>query len=365
MISLNLFYMHIARKKVIYLDQNFISDIAKLSLEDKRGLVKPELQRVFGAIKHGADEEKFLAPTGWIHELETAAEKNPQLRDAIRSHQGYIGQVDLRPSWEIKNVQFLNALLSNRGITGESTEPWRDAFRDNPDKRMENFKIDVHFPDLGLGELSKESAASLQSIRDSGVNEAEQYKLEIEASRKHYKNLLHTDFGWALRKYSIPIDIAEHFVDSEDFSRIPNIDIFSQLWSRVLADTNRKRGIQGDYNDIEFLSLYLPYCNVIATDHYMKTQVESLKLDQQYGCRVFSMRGDGLDQLASYLEKLRRVTPPANQSLFSVLAIMEKKQAGFSVEFLKKLGLARSKFQGTGEYWLVHMSYPKRFSPFT
>jgi hypothetical protein len=85
---------NVGRKVVIYLDQNFISDKAKLSLDDKKGLVKPDLQKIFNVIKLGTDEEKFIASTGWVQELETAAEQNPELRDAIRSHQGYIGQVD-------------------------------------------------------------------------------------------------------------------------------------------------------------------------------------------------------------------------------------------------------------------------------
>ncbi|MEX2411293.1 MAG: hypothetical protein WD607_07945 [Candidatus Paceibacterota bacterium] len=45
-------------KTIIYLDQNFISDIAKLSFEDKKGKVKvkPALQNIFRAIKDGVDE---------------------------------------------------------------------------------------------------------------------------------------------------------------------------------------------------------------------------------------------------------------------------------------------------------------------
>lgn len=71
--------MKAEQKVVIYLDQNFISDIAKLSLEGKKEKVKPELQKVFDTIKAGVDEEKFLSPDGWIHDLETAAEKSPVL----------------------------------------------------------------------------------------------------------------------------------------------------------------------------------------------------------------------------------------------------------------------------------------------
>ncbi len=343
--------MNIAQKKVIYLDQNFISDIAKMSLDEKKDKIKPELKKIFDIISAGVKEEKFLSPKSWIHEQETAAEKNQQLREAIRSNQGFVGQVELKPSREIKNTQFYNALLAYFKIKDKNEESWKEAFQDNPDKRMENFKIEVHMPDLGLSKLLPETLNSLQEIRESDVNEHNQYKLEVAESRKYYKKLLLADFSWVFKKYSITIERAEEFIDSDEFIKIPNINIFCMLWSRILSDKNRKRGIEGDYNDVEFLSLYLPYCGVIATDHYMKTQIESLQLDSVYGCKLFSMKGTGLQEFTTYLEQLKLNTPPANQSLFSVLAVMKGKNKVFSIEFLKKMSLAQSKFQNTGKNW--------------
>lgn len=338
-------------KTIVYLDQNFISDIAKLSLEDKKDLVKPILQNVFDIIKTGVDEEKFLAPDGWIHAIETAAESNPILKDAIYSYQGYLGQTSLNPPWEIKNAQFTDSLLDYFKIKQDEGEKWRSAFRENPNRRMENFKIDVHFPDLGLGSLSRESAEALLKIRQSGVNEKKQYQDEIIATRKHYKTLLRTDYGWVLRKHNIDVDKAEGFIDSDEFTQIPNIDIFCQLWSRNLADKDRKRGIEGDYNDIEFLSVYMPYCDVIATDNYMKTMLQSLKFDEKYNCHLFSMKRDDLTAMVAFLEEERKRKMPANKSLFSVLCIMAKDRPTYSIKFLQKLNLARGKFQNTGKYW--------------
>ena len=338
-------------KTIIYLDQNFISDIAKLSLEDKKNLVKPILQKVFSVIKAGVDEEKFLAPDGWIHAIETAAGNDPALKDAIYSYQGYLGQTSLNPPWEIKNSQFVNALLDYLKIRQDEQEMWRSAFRENPNRRMENFKIDVRFPDFGLGSLSKESIEALLKIRESGVNEKKQYQDEIEATRKHYKTLLRTDYAWVLRKHNIAVDTAEKFIDSHEFTQIPNIDIFCLLWSRNLADKARKRGVEGDYNDIEFLSIYMPYCDVIATDNYMKTMLQSLEFDKKYNCHLFSMKENDLNGMITFLEEERGRRQPANKSLFSVLSVMAEEKPAYSIKFLKKLNLAQGKFQGTGKYW--------------
>lgn len=338
-------------KTIIYLDQNFISDISKLSLEDKKDRVKPVLQKVFDAIKIGVDEEKFLSPDGWVHAIETAAESNPALKSAIYSYQGYLGQTSLNPPWEIKNSQFVNALLNHFEIKQDESKTWRSAFRENPNRRMENFKIDVHLPDFGLGSLDKGTAEALQKIRESGVDENKQYQAEIDAMRKHYKTLLQTDYSWVLRKYNIAVDKAEKFIDSYEFTQIPNIDIFCQLWSKSLADKARKRGVEGDYNDIEFLSVYMPYCDVIAADNYMKTILQSLKFDEKYNCRLFSMKEDDLNGMVAFLETERNRRQPANKSLFSVLAVMAKEKPSYSIKFLQKLSLAQGKFQGTGKYW--------------
>ncbi len=338
-------------KTIIYLDQNFISDISKLSLENKKDRVKPILKKVFDVIKIGVDEEKFLSPDGWIHAIETAAESNPALKNAIHSHQGYLGQTSLNPPWEIKNSQFVNALLNYFKIEQDEREMWRSAFRENPNRRMENFKIDVHLPNFGLGSMEKSTAEALQKIRDSGVDEKKQYQAEIEATRKHYKTLVRSDYSWVLRKYNIAVDKAEEFIDSHEFTQIPNIDIFCQLWSKSLADKERKRGVKGDYNDIEFLSVYMPYCDVIATDNYMKTILQLLKFDEKYNCLLFSMKEDDLNRMVVFLEEERNRRQPANKSLFSVLAVMANEKPAYSIRFLQKLNLAQGKFLGTGKYW--------------
>jgi len=338
-------------KTIIYLDQNFISDIAKFDLADKKDKVRPALRAVFDAIKAGVDEEKFLSPDGWIHAIETAAESNPELRSAIGSYQAYLGQTSLNPPWEIKSSQFVNALLAYCGIQSDERETWRTAFRENPNRRMENFRITVSMPDLGLGGLSDNSLASLQKIRESGVKAETQYQAEIIATRKHYKMLIRTDYKYELSRHGVSVERAEEFIDSEAFAEVPNIDIFCRLWSRSLADKERKRGIEGDYNDIEFLSVYLPYCAVIATDHYMKTTVVSLGLDKKYGCLVFSMKEDDLGKMLKFLDEERAKKVPASTSLFSILCVMAKSKPVYEVSFLKKLSLARNKFQRTGKYW--------------
>ncbi|MCE9643422.1 MAG: hypothetical protein K8Q97_03875 [Candidatus Andersenbacteria bacterium] len=338
-------------KLIIYLDQNFISDIAKQSLEDKKDKVKPLLKDFFEVIKSGVDNEQFVSPDSWIHKIETAAENDPELQEAIHSYQGYLGQISFTLPQEIQKTQFEKAVLSYFNIQPVDKEDWKEAFRENPDKRMENYKIDI-LMDIGNSlAVSAATIQNLQKIRESGVSEKVQYKAEIEASRKHYKELIRRDFLPILEQYSISIEQAEEFIDSNEFTQIPNIDIFCHLWSRCLADKGRKTGVEGDYNDIQLLSTYLPYCDLLATDNYMKTMVKEFKIDQQYSCQVISMKEGELNEAIDFLEQEQIERPPANQSLFSVLCTKANEIQAYSVEFLRKLSLASNKFHRTGKYW--------------
>jgi hypothetical protein len=264
-------------KLIIYLDQNFISDIAKL----KSGIntnVKIGLNELFEIIKLGVNEEKFIVPDSWSIKTETAAVLEPKLIKSIRTYLKYLGQVSLNHRQEIVDRQFTDALLDYINKPSENKRPWEPAFRDNPDKRMQNFDVDVTFPhmDLNLG-----GTATLQKIRDSGVNFQKQYNEEIAAHRKSYKLKLDSDYKYFLLHHSIEKSIAEEFIDSSEFTEIPNIDIYTKLWSRDLSKKGRK-GKESDFCDIDSLSAYMPYCDIMAIDHYMMTNVKDLNLDKKY-----------------------------------------------------------------------------------
>lgn len=336
-----------AKKLIIYLDQNFISDIAKLktNINDK---VKPRVGLLFTEIKEGVDEEKFVVPDSFIIKTETAAFVNKKLIKATRNHQKYLGQTSLNTYWEIANVQFEDHLLNffNKKQYSQRKD-WEFIFRENPDKRMQNFDIDVSFKNFNF---SDNSVNILQQIRDSGVKYKDQYKKEIESSKKVYKNKLKSDYIYLLNRYNISIEEAEKFIDSDDFINIPNIDIFCQLWAKDLSHKERK-GKNSDSNDIDMLSAYLPYCDVIATDNYMKDLIESLNLDSKYKCRIFSLKNDSLNDFISFLKKEKEERQPANRSLFSIVCTKPKNKEFFDAEFIDKINLARNKFLNTGKYF--------------
>ncbi|MCH7605255.1 hypothetical protein IID24_04690, partial [Patescibacteria group bacterium] len=91
-----------SEKMVIYLDQNFLSEIAKH--KDPRKNTRPEFERIFELLHDGFREEKLVVPKSWFHKLETSL--SPQLREIIRKYQGFLGQIDLQHPHHVYTFQF-------------------------------------------------------------------------------------------------------------------------------------------------------------------------------------------------------------------------------------------------------------------
>ncbi|MEA2097526.1 MAG: hypothetical protein U9P70_00380 [Patescibacteria group bacterium] len=283
---------------------------------------------------------------------------NKELIKATRNYQKYLGQTSLNTHWEIANVQFEDCLLNffNKKQCSQRKD-WEFIFRENPDKRMQNFDIDVSFKNFNF---SDNSINILQQIRKSGVKYKDQHKKEIASSRKVYKNKLKYDYIYLLNHHNISIEEAEEFIDSDGFANISNIDIFCQLWAKDLSHKERK-GKNSDSNDIDMLSAYLPYCDIIATDNYMKGLIESLNLDSKYECRIFSLKDNSLNDFIFFLKEERKKRQPANRSLFSVVCIKPKNKDFFDAEFIDKINLARNKFLRTGKHFNKDVYVPILF----
>ena len=48
---------------------------------------------------------------------------------------------------------------------GDKEETWKSAFKENPNKRMRNFNINIHLPHI-FGRLDQQSVIALQKIRE-------------------------------------------------------------------------------------------------------------------------------------------------------------------------------------------------------
>lgn len=132
-----------------------------------------------------------------------------------------------------------------------------------------------------MGKLARESI-SQQLQRDS--------LLDKLRALDRYNELV--DLSDRLREIGINTDKPEvmNFMESEELCNIPFVNINGSIWAAIAqyGCQGRKRG-KGDFYDVPVLAIALPYCDVIATDGFMKEiVVKKFHFDEKYECKVFS-----------------------------------------------------------------------------
>lgn len=99
------------------------------------------------------------------------------------------------------------------------------------------------------------------------------------------------------------------------------VGISSRLWSRVLTKFPTRQIKTGDATDIEVLSMYLPYMDVVGTDAFMATQLSNLEIDKEHHVRVFNAKTESFKAFCDYLWDYLKNTPPANRATISVFVL--------------------------------------------
>jgi len=132
-----------------------------------------------------------------------------------------------------------------------------------------------------MGKLAQESIAQ-QLQRDSPLDKL--------SALDRYNELV--DLLNRLREIGINIDNFEvmNFMESKELLNIPFVDINGSIWAAIAeyCGQGRKRR-KGDFYDAPILATALPYCDVIATDGFMKEiVVKRFHFDEKYKCKIFS-----------------------------------------------------------------------------
>ena len=126
------------KKLLVYLDQNFISEMAKADINPN---VRPEFKTLFGLLSKGFGEEKLVVPQSWFHDVETSL--TPPLKTRIVNYQNYLGQINLHGPDHVRRFQ--QGRFLQRFLGQEDKDPFetRIAFHDDPDQRVKMFNITI------------------------------------------------------------------------------------------------------------------------------------------------------------------------------------------------------------------------------
>jgi hypothetical protein len=92
------------RKLLVYLDQNFISEMAKPA----HGRVRLDFRELYSILQKGFWNEQLVVLRSGFHDVETSLAGS--LKDAIRAKRSTLGHVDLASQWDIRKSQIVASL---------------------------------------------------------------------------------------------------------------------------------------------------------------------------------------------------------------------------------------------------------------
>lgn len=336
---INCFYMgKLSKKLIVYLDQNFISEMAKAEINQK---VNPLFSSIYELLHKGFVEEKIVVPSSFFHDLETSFA--PHLKERINQYQAYLGQIDMENEY---NVLTFQAGRAARKFLGEESElvDYRIAYHQDPDAKAEMFKVDVDLHPERWHSLADRVRTTdalekvKENVRNNNLTVNDQYKLELDATRTSFLESRKHSINWLFVNKQKKI---EDFVASNDFSEIPIFDISSRMWGKIFVDNiNRPIGT-GDQTDVEIISTALPYVDVFAGDTFMVNLIRQLGLDKKYNTVVFGASKQELAKLESFIKEYLENNKPVNRPVLSVFVVPDKKIREFDkcFDFFKDLGL--------------------------
>lgn len=338
-----------AKKLIVYLDQNFISEMAKA---DTNPVVNPQFKRIHELLHQGFIDEKLTVARSFFHEIETSL--SPTLKECITKHQGYMGQLDLLDRHTVEIFQVTSAAQRFFDPSSEPHNP-KSVYRNDPDERNEQFNIhvDLHLEKFPFYQAERVfTAQQLDAVRaliqKNKVSFTKQFELELDAASKAF-----ADNGWKQHNWLFKTaDRAKQFAYSTAYRGLPIVNIHAEMWAKVLGDFSGRPIKSSDSTDVEIISTYLPYVDVLATDSFMANLVRSLKLDVKHQAATFGANKQELDKLEAFLIDYLAKTPPVNQPSLSVFVLADAQIKSDCFEFFRELGNTAAWTESRRGYWI-------------
>lgn len=336
-------------KTIIYLDQNYLSNMAKAKLEFINNS-----DRLFWKDFHNSIKATVFRDSAIYPELEfqrKEARFNSRIYDTVCS---IINEV----SWDLYfndplNIAYNQILVSAFSFVGENPPPlesWRIPFNSDPhlpiaDRMEETGGIFIsyspsgesikearnrksQFKDKSINLLKRRQAKygsisnsqsvirSKQAVVDSLIGQLavnninEKAKDNAFLSKFTVLNDLHELHVLFKELNKIGIDIKDNkkamaFADTL-LDNCPFIDISGSIWAAITEYYKCGREpTGGDYYDSVILATVIPYCDIVTTDTFMKEiLVKRFKFDKKYNCKIFSENKEDRERLKNIVANM-------------------------------------------------------------
>jgi len=339
------------KKLLVYLDQNFLSEMSKADTHEK---VRPEFKDVYELLHQGFVDEKVVVPGSQLHDVESSLATH--LKDRIVSYQHYLGQVRLYRPDEIRNAQTSAAFERFAGRAAPDPLRPEAAFLDHPDQQVERFgiSVDAHLERHNFREGRHSTAKELEELRQRLLQKTVTYEAQVKVEQQAQRDEF---LGTYSRFCGPPSDDKLReltaFTQSNSFTRIALLSIEARLFAAILTRYAERKIKPSDTTDIEALSAYAPYMDVVCTDAFMAEQLRALRIAEEHGVSVFHAKTGSLRALKTFLETYLGGAAPIRRPSITAFILPPKTGRERSFEFFGQLGAAL-RAMGLNEYGEIY-----------
>jgi hypothetical protein len=290
-------------KRILYLDQNAISEMAKIGINDR---VRTDYKKLLQLLHREFHGGRLAVLRSMNHEAETTAAG--VLKDPIRKLFSSLSHTRLKHPRAIKEAQIVRAVWRciGDGDLGPTIN-FDDAFKSNPDDPPSLFDINVDSDRMFEGEALRRAdlAGKLDALRvrerNNGTTFDQLYKRELDAERIEIAS--HRLVHHIAARAAVSVQQVRDFTATNEFGDVPYVHLDVALTAKLLTHHSNRPIKPGDMPDFEALAAYLPYCDAFMTDKTAAAVAKAIAADTKYGCALFDATKSGVAAMISFLEE--------------------------------------------------------------
>jgi hypothetical protein len=304
--------------KIIYLDQNKWIDIARAYYGREDGKkFKPVLDRLQAKV----DSKEIIIPISAVHIIETARSVDKARRIRLAN---FISQLSksygILPYISVREQEITNAILIklgkqpiynigeiaiNRGmahILGMEL-PKVPLLPDYEKYLIEVNQLEPFIAKMMIDFISRELVEELKNEDIDAIADYEkarhlkneklskEMRLRVAIMEMAQDRIIPIIIEQLKKMSIIPRPFVDSFNDIMDwknfFFSMPTMDIYINL--HVLRDSDKGKPIhRNDTNDIAYLSIAVPYCDIVVTENYWAHQLVSNGYDRKYNTTILT-----------------------------------------------------------------------------
>lgn len=311
-------------KPVVYLDQNWISNITKAHEEGETFSERDYYMDLFRAIQLGVTDNRFVCPTSRFHESEAAY--GSRVKDSLWYVARLLSrELSFTSPVQISHQQLIEAALEFADLNLPEIPWWVIPFNKDPDAEMDaprESDVTVH---ISMDELHSEGKRLRDSTSASLYEEFKKtrqqhlsYEAEVEFGMKQlfvegYSGQVNAITLRSIAKSSLlPLytEVAietlgrclelikicnqggglDKFLDSPQFAANPFLSVYAKLRAADIVRFPERQPEPSLLDDFYIIASVLPYTTAFATENYMAELIRQTGVGREFNCRVFTTR---------------------------------------------------------------------------